>query len=224
MNECQKKPIRCEICGICCYDHTVLVTFRDLREIHKYYPEKKLEQIVVLYDASTEYADRSILEQYHPAILVFTLPQVQPGEVEHSLSSHSQDTPASIWKAYLGLRFIKLPDGRTVCPQLDRDSGRCTIHEHKPLVCRTYPHVLDDAGKLARLEKVRCRKPWGNPEDLTFEDYERIRNMVVWAYKAHDQFIQEVIEWNKNPRDKTLADFFRFALQPHPGDEILFPP
>ncbi len=214
-----KTRSQCKACGTCCYDHTVLVTFRDLREIHKYYPDKRLEDLVVLYDAATEYADRAILERFHPAVLAFIL----PGEKHEGKCGPTckccGDVAGSTWKAYLGLRFVKLPDGRTVCPQLDRAAGRCTIHAHKPLVCRTYPHVLDDAGKLARLEKVRCAEPWGDPSELLPEERERICNTVVWAYRAHDDFIREVEEWNVDPRDKTVGDFFAFALRPHPGDE-----
>jgi Fe-S-cluster containining protein len=210
---------QCKACGTCCYDHTVLVSFRDLREIHKYYPDRPLENLVVLYDAATEYADRAILERFHPAVLAFVLPgDKHAGECGKSCACHRSDA-GSTWKAYLGLRFKKLPNGKTVCPQLDRDAGRCTIHAHKPLVCRTYPHVLDDAGKLARLEKVRCAEPWGDPANLTPEERERIQNTVVWAYRAHDHFIEEVKEWNVDPRDKTVGDFFTFVLRAHPGDD-----
>ncbi len=210
---------QCKACGTCCYNHTVLVTFRDLREIHNNYPDKHLEDLVVLYDAATEYEDRAILERFHPAVLAFILPG-EKHEGKCSPSCGCCGNPAgSTWKAYLGLRFEKLPDGQTVCPQLDRAAGRCTIHAHKPLVCRTYPHVLDDAGKLARLEKVRCAEPWGDPADLLPEEHERIHHTVAWAYRAHDQYIQEVNEWNLDPRDKTVGDFFAFALRPHPGDE-----
>ncbi len=214
-----KAHTQCKACGTCCYNHTVLVTFRDLREIHKYYPDKRLEDLVVLYDAGTEYADRTILERFHPAVLAFVLPgEKHEGDCGPSCGC-CRNPAGSTWKAYLGLRFEKLPDGRTVCPHLDRGAGSCTIHAHKPLVCRTYPHVLDDAGTLARLEKVRCAARWGDPADLLPEEHDRIRNTVVRAYRAHDNFIREVEEWNVNPRGKTVGDFFAFALRPRPGDE-----
>ncbi|OLS13712.1 MAG: hypothetical protein RBG13Loki_2676 [Promethearchaeota archaeon CR_4] len=225
-----KERSQCKACGTCCYDHTVLITFRDLREIHASYPDRRLEDLVVLYDAATEYTDRTILERFHPAVLMFEIPEessdgFKEGKGEttgckcHRSSNCCQDLPGSTWRGYLGLRYIKLPDGRTVCPQLDRTSGHCTIHAHKPLVCRTYPHVMDDAGQLARLEKVRCSEPWGNPPDLPPEEVQRIQKVVTRAYRVHDQFILEVQEWNKNPRDKTVGDFFAFALRPH-VDEV----
>jgi len=224
-----KHHSQCKACGICCYDHTVLVTFRDLREIHAHYPDQRLEDLLVLYDAATEYPDRTILERFHPAVLVFELPGEKRGESKEEKSNETrcgcsrnssccQDTAGSTWRAYLGLRFEKLPDGRTVCPQLDRTRGRCTIHAHKPLVCRTYPHVLDDLGHLARLEKVRCAELWGNPADLPPEEAQLIQKIVARAYRAHEQFVLEVQEWNKDPRDKTVGDFFAFALRSHPED------
>ncbi|HMF32728.1 MAG TPA: YkgJ family cysteine cluster protein [Candidatus Lokiarchaeia archaeon] len=225
-----KNLLQCRACGQCCHNHTVLITFRDLREIHQFYPDLRPEDLIVLYDVATEYPDRTILERYHPARLKFedTIGAV-PLKRGKTLNQESQDAENDelnagdgecTWQAYLGLRFTKNPDGGTVCPLLDETQGRCTIHKHKPMICRTYPHVLYEDGQLARLERVRCNPPWGDPADLPVQDYERIKQTVERAYAAHDRFIEETREWNVCYRGKAVPDFIAFLLRPHADDDF----
>ena len=201
---------QCRACGRCCHDHTVLITFRDLREIHFYYPEIEIQDIIVLYDAASRYADKRLLEEFHPGRLIFEDCAAPPLD-GHSMDQEKGDLRGT-WQAYLGLRFLKSENGFTTCPFLDEARGKCKIHSHKPLICRTYPHVIDENNSLQRLEKVRCNPLWGDPQDLLPEKHERVYNVVARAYHAHDEFLSEVLEWNEIYRGKTVPDFIQFLL------------
>lgn len=192
----------CRACGACCQDHSVLVTFRDLREIHAHYPSMDVADLIVLYAPRETYGDLPVVERFHPRVL----------------TEEGGRTAAS----YLGLRFEKLPGGTTRCPFLEGGSNKCTIHEHKPLVGRTYPYFLDEAGEIRALARVRCGVPWHVPSDPNQRT--RLHALLRTAYFHHARFVDEVTEWNAGYEGKALDDFLAFTLAPRPYDDYCFAP
>ena len=191
----------CYQCGVCCRNHTVLITFRDLREIHRYFPEINLLDIITIFTAPEDYIDKCELTEHYPKIKI----KEESGVIE----------------GYLGIKFKNISDPENpstmirVCPLQDDTHRVCTIHKHKPMVCRVYPHVirmkkLSNGEEHEELlwENGRCPGSWIGSETSQMA----LRKRIKTAHYLHDKFHNEVEEWNRIYQSKTVQGFIEFIL------------
>ena len=181
----------CFSCGKCCHNHSIMITFSDLRQIHRNRPDIFLPQIITIFETHPDYEDLSVLKEFHPEIKI--------------------EEDGRVVKGYLGLRFMKTGniDGNEiedVCQLFDEKSKSCTIHSFKPMSCKIYPHYLE--GERIYWNNGRCPEKW----DISKENIEEVRNLIKKAKKNHLEFVKEVEEWNKKYKGKTQEDFFNFVL------------
>ncbi len=172
----------CNQCGKCCFNHTILITFRDLREIHEFFPDFNLKEIITLFEPSEDYIDIEILKDNYPII----------NFEENNL----------IIRGYLGIKFQKDDDNQNFCPFFNKEKFNCKIHFNKPYICRVYPH------KINLIWDGRCSESWtySPPDDETMKKF--IED-VVNTYK---HFSEEVKEWNSDYSNKKIDDFIKFIL------------
>ena len=126
----------CQQCGACCHNHTVLITGRDLREINQYYPHIDLKKAICLLSPNAEFKDpENLLSQYPIVEISADLPDQAP------------------IRGYLALKFEEIsrtPQRITQCvfyspsQLIASDHNGCAIHEHKPLICLSYPFQIND--------------------------------------------------------------------------------
>ncbi len=171
----------CNGSGTCCYNQSILITDEDVKRIVNAIPSIKLEELLVFFVRHDGYKDAELLKE-HPEIYIEGEP------------------------CYMALRFVPLhgePDTRA-CPFLNRDSGKCTIHDCKPMVCRAYPFIVQD-GIITRLEKIRCKVPYHPADQQSILDLQRT---LLGSYKELDAFKEKVATWNATRRDSTFPEFF----------------
>lgn len=185
----------CSQCGKCCRNHSVLITFRDVREIVNYIPQINLINYITLYEASKEYKDYKCLSENYPLIML----------KENEYIIHG----------YLGLRFKKINSKTTVCPFLNDDLKSCSIHDFKPLICKIYPQKLDKNEKLIWIDG-RCTQPW-LPEGNHALDLIKLIKLTLKEFKL---FRLEVEEWNRDFEKKSRQNFFDFILKSHIIEQI----
>lgn len=178
----------CHNCGKCCKTRSVLITFRDLREIREFYPHISLLEKIVLFEPHTIPLKLKYFTEDYPLIHL----------IENG--SHIQ--------GYLGLKSCSINLDELLCPFYDSTQLKCSIHAHKPLICRIFPFLTDDNLNII-LEPDRCPYKWV----LSDQELVQMRDLIKKACHAHEEFIQEVKEWNESYQEKTLDDFVAFILR-----------
>jgi Fe-S-cluster containining protein len=181
----------CIQCGLCCKDHYTLITFRDLREIHQSYPEIKLDQLIVIHELGEEYQSEDYMKLISP--LRFGIPGWPP-------------------QGYLGLQFTPFKE-ENICPFLDPETVNCKIYSHRPMLCRKYPYSYNDSGEFI-IQKVQCP----GRRRLNDSEIEIICKIIDRTWNTYHHFQEEIEEWNKQYRGKTLENFLEFILKPRPSD------
>ena len=179
----------CERCGICCTVHTILITFRDLREIHTANPSVDLKTIFVLCEASEAHPLWNDVLTKFPSI-------------------HFEENNSEII-GFLALRMIPVPTipSKVQCFFFNYETKLCTIHTSKPLVCRGYPLNWNPEDGFFRV-RGHCPHNWQIPLD----EKEQMKPFVLNAWEELLKFRKEVEEWNKIYQRKNLDDFIRFIL------------
>jgi Fe-S-cluster containining protein len=174
----------CQACGICCLNHTVYLTFHDLREIKKYYPSYKLTDISVLYDNNENYSGLAILQKDYGSITL----------IDPLASNQSH-------QYYLGLKTFKHSPGPPTCVFFNSIEGKCRIHEHSPTACRTYPFSLQGNRISVRYYGTCKIKPY-----LSFTQQRDRTLLLRMQQKQQKKHRKEIKIWNENPNksEKTL--------------------
>ncbi|MHA1819200.1 MAG: YkgJ family cysteine cluster protein [Promethearchaeota archaeon] len=250
----------CFRCGACCKNHTILITFHDLRVIHRRFPKLRLEKIITLFEVDSNYRDYEFLVRHYPIIYFNEYKLVDQSLYDTKLNTTEKEFPSSYRKVkisgFLGLKFIpyynfplnardsffpskiikeNLSLGEKpsetilynfnqirVCPFFDIVHNLCTIHEYKPLVCKTYPHVLSVPltnpdnnhnnmdGRVVEFQKetARCPEPW----IYEASKINKLKELLIYAEDEYERFKVEVNEWNKIFDTKNLEDFLKFIL------------
>nr|MDO8113725.1 YkgJ family cysteine cluster protein [Candidatus Sigynarchaeota archaeon] len=170
----------CDRSGDCCYNHSILLTHYDVHRILERLPQLDIRDLVVLFTSYIGYVDLDVLAGY-PAIMLENEP------------------------CYLGLRFvIDEATGQRRCRFLDVSNGLCTIHDFKPMICRTYPFIIDH-GKITRLEKIRCKKPYHPFDPAAIKE---LRATLHRAYLEFEEYKAKIGSWNETGDTDSLDAFF----------------
>jgi len=179
---------QCAQCGLCCHSHSVLITFRDMQELMQNHGELDPLQTFVIYEARSQYIDEYKLENY-PIIHIDTYDNTQTVS------------------GYLALRFKADANAISSCIFFDHDGRKCTIHLHKPWICRAYPHTFDEKQKIC-FGKGRCPSEWMYDSGEIPQKTAFIRQ----AYQAYDIFKDQANSWNELPRPRTFEKLLQFVL------------
>lgn len=100
-----------------------------------------------------------------------------------------------------------------------RVTGRCGVYGSRPLMCRTYPALLDDNNQpvityrrsmqAPQGEHALCPKPW-TPEMFGNDPSATAHNLILERYEF-DFFNAAVERWNETPRPR--SEFFPFMTK-----------
>ncbi|MBD3353217.1 MAG: hypothetical protein GF364_17185 [Candidatus Lokiarchaeota archaeon] len=186
MNECRR-------CGNCCKNQSVLITFRDIREIHEYYPDLNILNIITIFEVPRDHKYLTCINQNYPKIRI----------MEHN----------QMVQGFLGLKFVINKEGNLICPFYNETTSLCNIHLHKPLICRVYPHRLDDSGDVV-WNDAKCIEPWNFSNKLKTKE---IRFELRCAKESYAIFSREVEKWNKIYEKKNHDEFLKFILEDKNG-------
>ena len=89
----------------------------------------------------------------------------------------------------------------------DNDVFRCTVHDFKPNVCKSYPFQIKK-GKLIQMSEKMCPTEWDTDEFETMMSIHLKKDEEEW--KFYDEL---VLEWNeKNQTKKPLSVFLKFMM------------
>lgn len=179
---------QCAQCGSCCKSHSVLITFRDMQEILRNYPEIEPLKAFLLYEVNANYIDEYKLENY-PII--------------HVDNSEGNQTVSG----YLALRFENDTSGILSCLFFNKEQKKCNIHLHKPWICRVYPHTFDDDHTII-FHKGRCPKPWMYSKD----EVPQISAFIRQVYQSYDDYRMQAYIWNSSTPPRTFEKFLQFVL------------
>jgi Fe-S-cluster containining protein len=194
----------CQKCGACCHNHTVLITPRDLREIHQFYPSVDLMKIISILTPVDQFKDPDNLLSHYPLI---------------EFKAANPEEP--LLRGYLALKFeeISAPPQRTTrciffspTDFVQSDNTGCAIHEHKPLICRSYPFQIQEDSSIV-FHGTRCPHNWGFLSD---KESMELQKLLVIASRAYEEFFAEFELWDELKAPKKDIDFFlEFILTNH---------
>ncbi len=171
----------CDCDGECCHEHSILLTHHDVNRILDGVPGLDPRELLVFFEAHAGYVDLHALGGY-PALVLNGGP------------------------CYMGLRFIADDhDTRRHCRFLDAATNRCKIHVFKPMVCRTYPFIVD-GGRVTRHDVIRCKRPY-HPRDA--QEIASLRATLQEAYREFGEYKDKVARWNESSSEASVTDFFR---------------
>ena len=200
----------CVCCGACCKNHTIMLTFEDIRRIHARKPSISLHEYVMIADPAEDEEIKRVMAEYFPTIKF--------------------SDPAGEINGYLALRIRPIQDTFDFkCYFYDLESKHCGIHVDKPIICRIYPLWLEgiiekkdmvsiqsrlgqDPSSLKVIWKNgRCPKPW-NP--LSKEEIESFWKTFAQLIEELEAYSDEAGIWNDNFREKALDDLLAFIIHP----------
>ncbi len=102
---------------------------------------------------------------------------------------------------------LKQKDGGCIFLEESEDAFRCTVHDFKPSVCKSYPFQFKN-GKLTQMNSKMCPDEW---DAKKFEDM-----MLTYLKKDKDEwkfYDKLILEWNaKYSIKKSLSEFLKFML------------
>ena len=102
---------------------------------------------------------------------------------------------------------LKQKDEKCMFLEESKDIFRCTVHDIKPSVCKSYPFQMK-AGKLIQMSNKLC------PADWNTEEFEAM--MITHLKKDEDEwkfYEKLVLEWNaKYSVRKPLSSFLKFMM------------
>lgn len=88
------------------------------------------------------------------------------------------------------------------------NTRRCGIHKFRPLVCRTYPFIIDKDDSLDFVEDHICPKQWW-PEGEEKEEYLKYINQ----FKEEIEQYKEIVEaWNES-KGGSFIEFLDFIFK-----------
>ncbi len=89
-------------------------------------------------------------------------------------------------------------------------SAGCSIWGNHPLVCKTYPFVVDKAGKLAYTKNFVCPRKWEKSE----YDEKRMLTLGEQMNVEIEEYNRLVRKWNATKaKSGTEADFWKFLIK-----------
>jgi Fe-S-cluster containining protein len=170
----------CDCDGECCHEHSILLTHHDVNRLLSGVPGINVRELLIFFEAHAGYMDLDVLGGY-PALMLDGGP------------------------CYMGLRFVvDENDARRHCRFLDSETRRCGINSFKPMVCRTYPFLVDNRC-ITRHRTIRCKRPY-HPRDGN--ELLLMRATLQQAYLEFGEYHQKVAWWNENTRDASFDAFF----------------
>ena len=106
------------------------------------------------------------------------------------------------------LMALNMADHNELCPFLK--NGKCNIYSYRPMVCRTYPFMIDGTGLLYHQSKSLCPRKWGDPAITKarknylqlLEEYRIYRRRVAW--------------WNLYCSNLEIEDFIAYIFDDLP--------
>lgn len=89
---------------------------------------------------------------------------------------------------------LRRKDGKCV---FQDDNNRCSVYEHRPVTCRTFPLAvfLDAKGSIRCLSfigDITCQRKTGKKRDL-----KEIRELARWEDAEDRKYYRKVRKWNK---------------------------
>jgi Fe-S-cluster containining protein len=178
----------CDCDGECCHEHSILLTHHDVNRILNGVPGIDSRELLIFFEAHAGYIDLDVLGGY-PALILDGGP------------------------CYMGLRFVvDGQDARRHCRFLDHATNWCGIHAFKPMVCRTYPFLVDN-GCVTRHKAIRCKRPY---HPRTDQDIAGLRATLQEAYREFEEYKDKVACWNESTTDASFTAFFRAFIESKP--------
>lgn len=168
--------------GLCCLDYLVPLTHRDVLKLV----------------SATKYAPEFFVE-FKPV---------------DEFTCHYPDVRLEDGYFYMVLKRVPSRSGEVercvFMSEVGGKGGKCSIHAHKPMLCRTYPFQLDDSGK--RLEFSR--------KSVCPGKYKAARNEIKCMGELFKEREKErleygniVLDWNrKNLKKRKREDFLNLIL------------
>ncbi|QMU55037.1 MAG: YkgJ family cysteine cluster protein [Nitrosopumilus sp.] len=102
---------------------------------------------------------------------------------------------------------LKQKDEKCMFLEESEDIFRCTVHDIKPSVCKSYPFQMKD-GKLIQMSSKLCPVDWNTQEFEAMMTTHLKKDVAEW--KFYDDL---VLEWNlKQLKNKSLSDFLKFMM------------
>jgi Fe-S-cluster containining protein len=177
----------CARCGKCCISFGVCITPFDILRIASATGRKPDEFVMSIPEPPGR-------QRTEPAILL---------EGERSLIVLRWKAPDGAGMAGTAPAHRSAMQGGRVC--LFHSSEGCTIYPVRPMLCRTYPFVME-RGRLADVRSRSCPSAW-KPEDADgyVADTERYAGEV-------EAYCEIAEKWNRENPQGTLAQFIEFAL------------
>jgi Fe-S-cluster containining protein len=169
----------------------VLVTFRDLYEIHQNFPQIDLADKISFYFADDDYINFKLLHQFYHPVKILNNENV-------------------IQVLFVGLKFHPVPQGKSTCAFYNVFKNECRIHSYKPMACRTYPFSLCK-NDLSLYFDGRCLSV---PELDFIQTKDRVTLLQNTALHRSD-YKDEILKWNDFVPDnqKTISNFLKFVFQ-----------
>ncbi len=175
----------CDCDGECCHEHSILLTHHDVNRILDGVPDISPDELLIFFEAHAGYIDLDVLGGY-PALMLDGGP------------------------CYMGLRFVvDGQDARRHCRFLDHATNRCCINAFKPMVCRTYPFLVD-TGRITRHNTIRCKHPY-HPRNA--RDIADLCTTLQEAYREFEEYKGKVARWNESTTDASFSAFFRALIK-----------
>lgn len=89
---------------------------------------------------------------------------------------------------------------------------RCTVHSHKPMVCRTYPFSIIESGELVPITPYKCPEPL---LPVSPKEREKILLEIDQLFNEFDAYVKLVKDWNSSTshRKKVFEILLKFLMQ-----------
>ena len=102
---------------------------------------------------------------------------------------------------------LRQKDDQCIFLEESRDVFRCTVHDIKPSVCKSYPFQLKN-GRLIQMDSKMCPVDWNTDEFETMMTTHLKKDADEW--KFYDNL---VLQWNsKRLKKRPLSDFLEFLM------------
>jgi len=75
---------------------------------------------------------------------------------------------------------------------------RCVVYEHRPIVCREHPLMIEPSAKGKRIKRIRMNDPCGCAGTLTGKQRKKeLLRIYHWTNREDDAYGEKVERWNE---------------------------
>ena len=129
------------------------------------------------------------------------------------IKAFKKNTPGSLRVVKFGK---KKKDWRVMCVK-EKGGGcqylkenRCVVYEHRPVVCREHPLMIEPSAKGKRIKKIDLNDPCGCAGTLTGRQRKKdLLNKYHWTNREDDAYAEKVEWWNEGGGGSE-EDFLRY--------------